>query len=296
MDKIDVNANGKKIRLSGSNAIIKKEKNIIENLELTGNECVDRLIIQKCIDDNKLKSSILYDGNTVYPFEKIVKAYRRLQKSGSLENLTKEMYHFFMYACGDIAHYDIGGYKCYYNFSFRDLENELLKNCWTSPRYSDIDKIFKELKIGKQYFKERDFIDIDNVSLNELKSIIKECRWEVNVKENNYLELSKDFNKNTTYSFDIDIQNYATSRIIREINYISNSFNKDNYIEDIVMKRENKQPTISEIVSIANDIKSSLIQFTSDVLYKTRIVAEEKESILNKENGSVCFEYEYEEG
>ena len=167
---------------------------------------MDRLIIQKCIDDNKLKSSILYDGNTVYPFEKIVKAYRRLQKSGSLENLTKEMYHFFMYACGDIAHYDIGGYKCYYNFSFRELENELLKNCWTSTRFSDIDKIFKELKIGKQYFKERDFIDIDNVSLNELKSIIKECRWEVNVKENNYLELSKDFNKNTTYSFDIDIQ------------------------------------------------------------------------------------------
>lgn len=292
MHRIEVNANGKKIRLSGSNAIIEKEKTIIENLELTGNECVDRLIIQKCIDDNKLKSSILYDGNTVYPFEKIVKAYRRLQKSGSLENLTKEMYHFFMYACGDIAHYDIGGYKCYYNFSFRELENELLKNCWTATRFSDIDKIFKELKIGKQYFKERDFINIDNVSSKELKSIIKECRWEVNVKENNYWELSKDFN-NTTYSFDIDIQNYNTSRIMREINYISNSFNKDNYIEDVVMKRENKQPTISEIVSIANNIKSSLIQFNSDVLYKTRIVAEEKESILNKENSSVCFEYEY---
>ncbi len=293
MHRIEVNANGKKIRLSGSNAIIEKEKTIIENLELTGNECVDRLIIQKCIDDNKLKSSILYDGNTVYPFEKIVKAYRRLQKSGSLENLTKEMYDFFMYACGDIAHYDIGGYKYYYNFSFRELENELLKDCWTATRFSDIDKIFKELKIGKQYFKERDFINLDNVPLKELKSIIKECGWEVNVKENNYWELSKDFNNNTIYSFDIDIQNYNTSRIIREINYITNSFNKDNYIEDVVMKRENKQPTISEIVSIANNIKSSLIQFNSDVLYKTRIVAEEKESILNKENSSVCFEYDY---
>lgn len=293
MHRIEIHKNSKTIRLSGNKAIVEKEKNIIENLELTGNESVDRLIIQKSIDDNKIKSSILYDGNTVYPFEKIVKAYRKLQKSDSLENLTKEMYHFFMYACGDIAHYDMGGYKCYYDFSFRRLENELMKNCWTSSRFSDIDKIFKELKIGNQYFKERDFINIDNVSLKELKSIIKECGWEINVKDNNYLELSKVFSNDTRYSFDVDIQNYSASRTMREINYISNSFNKDDYIEDVVMKRENKQPTISEIVSIANNIKSNLIKFTSDLLYKTRIIAEEKESILNKENNSVCFEYEY---
>lgn len=293
MHRIEIHKNSKTIRLSGNKAIVEKEKNIIENLELTGNESVDRLIIQKSIDDNKIKSSILYDGNTVYPFEKIVKAYRKLQKSDSLENLTKEMYHFFMYACGDIAHYDMGGYKCYYDFSFRRLENELMKNCWTSSRFSDIDKIFKELKIGNQYFKERDFINIDNVSLKELKSIIKECGWEINVKDNNYLELSKVFSNDTRYSFDVDIQNYSASRTMREINYISNSFNKDDYIEDVVMKRENKQPTISEIVSIANNIKSNLIKFTSDVLYKTRIIAEEKESILNKEKNNVCFEYEY---
>lgn len=293
MHRTEIHKNNKTIRLSGNKVIVEKEKNIIENLELTGNESVDRLIIQKSIDDNKIKSSILYDGNTVYPFEKIVKAYRKLQKSESLENLTKEMYHFFMYACGDIAHYDMGGYKCYYDFSFRRLENELMKNCWTSSRFSDIDKIFKELKIGNQYFKERDFINIDNVSLKELKSIIKECGWEINVKDNNYLELSKVFNNDTRYSFDVDIQNYSASKTMREINYISNSFNKDNYIEDVVSKRESKQPTISEIVSIASNIKSSLIRFTSDVLYKTRVIAEEKESVLNKEKNNVCFEYEY---
>lgn len=86
MENIELNINGKRIKLYGGNAIINSEKQIIEKLELTGNESVDRLLIQKCIDDNKLKSDILYDGNTVYPFEKIVKAYRRLQKSGSLEN------------------------------------------------------------------------------------------------------------------------------------------------------------------------------------------------------------------
>ena len=295
MHRMEVNVNGKKIRLSGSNAIIEKEKSIIENLELTGNECVDRLIIQKCIDDNKLKSSILYDGNTVYPFEKTVKAYRRLQKSGSLENLTKEMYHFFMYACGDIAHYDIGGYKCYYNFSFRELENELLKNCWTSTRFSDIDKIFKELKIGKQYFKERDFIDIDKITLNQLKSIIKECGWEVKPNDNNYWNLSKKIYKNISYSFDVDILNASVSKIMREINYITNSFNKESYIENMVSDRNkiDNPPTISEIVSISNDIKYKLIQLSSNLLYKSRIAAEEIEAKLNKEQTNVNFEYEY---
>ena len=293
MNSVEVNVNGKKIKLYGSQEIVNTEKNIIESLELIGNEAVDRLVIQRCIDENKLKSKILYDGNTVYSFEKIVKEYKKLQKNGTLENLTREMYLFFTIACGDIAHYNIHGFRAYYKNSFRNLENELLPHCSASSWQTDLDKIFKELKIGKQYFKEREFINIDNVSLKELKSIIKECRWEVNVKENNYWELSKKFNNNTIYSFDIDIQNYNTSRIMKEINYISNSFNKDNYIEDVVIKRENKQPNISEIVSIANNIKSSLIQFNSDVLYKTRILAEEKESILNKENSSVCFEYEY---
>lgn len=295
MENIELNINGKRVKLYGSNAIIKNEKQIIEKLELTGNENADRLIIQKCIDDNKLKSDILYDGNSVYPFEKIVKAYRKLQKSGSLENLKKEMYHFFMYACGDIAHYDIEGFKSYYNYSFRELENQLLKDCWTTSRFTDIDRIFKELKIGKRYFKERDFIDIDKISLNQLKSIIKECGWEVKLDDNNYWNLSKKIYKNISYSFNIDILNASISRIMREINYITNSFNKESYIENMVSDRNkiDNPPTISEIVSISNDIKHKLIQFASDVLYKTRIIAEEKESALNKQQNNIYFEYEY---
>ena len=160
MNKTEFNVNGKRITLYGSTPIIENERLIIENLELTGNENTDRLLIQKCIDENKLKSDILYDGNTVYPFEKIVKAYRKLQKSGSLDNLSKGMYHFFIYACGDIAHYDLGGFKAYYNYSFQQLENTLLKDNWMmNNRFSDVNHIFKELKIGK-YFEERDSINL----------------------------------------------------------------------------------------------------------------------------------------
>lgn len=162
MNNVQLEIKGQKIDLYGSNTVIQNEKSVIENLNLTGNEYEDRLIIQKCIDDNKLKSNISYAGDTVYPFEKTVKEYRKLQKSGTLKNMSKYMYHFFMYACSDIAHYNINGYKCYYDGSFRKLENELLSNICTSSRFTDIDKIFKELKIGREYFKERENIKNDN--------------------------------------------------------------------------------------------------------------------------------------
>ena len=295
MNNIQLEIKGNRIDLYGSNAVIQNEKSFIENLDLTGNEHKDRLIIQKCIDDNKLKSDILYSGNTVYPFSKIVKAYRKLQQSGSLENLTKEMYHFFMYACGDIAHYDIGGYKAYYDNSFCKLENELLRECWTPSWHSDVDKIFKELKIGRDYFNERESIDIDKISTNNLKSIIKECGWKVDTDRNGFWKLSKDINCNTTYSFDVDVLNFDVSRIMRGFNYIANSFNQESYIEQMVMDRNkiDNPPTISEIVSSAKDIKCSLIQFSSDVLYKTRVAAEEKHNTLDEIKNNDDYDYDY---
>ena len=95
MNYIELKVYGKKINLYGSKSIIENEKNIIEQLNLVGNEQMDRLIIQKCIDENKLKSNILYDGNTVYPFEKTIKEYRKMQKTDSLENMSEYMYLFF---------------------------------------------------------------------------------------------------------------------------------------------------------------------------------------------------------
>lgn len=295
MNNIQLEIKGKRINLYGSNAVIQSEKSFIENLNLTGDEHNDRLLIQKCIDDNKLKSDILYSGNTVYPFSKIVKAYRKLQQNGSLENLTKEMYNFFMYACGDIAHYDIGGYKAYYKNSFRNLENELLRECWTPSWHSDVDRIFKELKVGRDYFHERELIDIDKISANNLKSIIKECGWKIDPDRNGFWKLSNDINCNTTYSFDVDILNFDVSRIMKEFNYIANSFNQENYIEQMVMDRNKKDnpPTISEIVSSAKDIKYSLIQFSSDVLYKTRIAAEEKHNTLDEIKNNDDYDYDY---
>lgn len=284
------------IEINGKNSTVQKEKNIIENLNLTGNENEDRLIIQQCIDENNLKSEILYNGNTVYPFKKIVKAYRKLQKSNSLKNLTNEMYDFFMNACGDIAHYDISGYKSYYNYSMRNLENSVL-NSYIYDRNSDRDRIFKHLKIGK-YYDERETINIDILPINKLKSIIKECGWNVIANGKGYLKLSKDINNNTSYSFNIDTLNCTISRIMREINYIANSFNKESYIEEIVFARgkEEKSPTISEIVSTANEIKYSLNKLAEDVLYKCRLESEILTDFKEKEERTYDMDLELELG
>ena len=91
MRSIELTKNEKKITLYGSKSIIEREKSIIDNLKLTGNEYDDRLIIQKAIDENKLKSDISYNRNTVYPFEKTVKAYRQLQKTGMLVEILHTM-------------------------------------------------------------------------------------------------------------------------------------------------------------------------------------------------------------
>ena len=293
MNNITINMNGKPITVYGSNTIIQNEKTIIESLELTGNESQDRLLIQDCIDKNKLKSDILYDGNSVYPFEKIIKAYRKLQKSGTLDGLTKEMYHFFIYACGDIAHYDLQGFRAYYNNSVRDLESKLLSHRGLWSRFSDRDNIFKELRIGK-YYNERDYINIDKIPLNKLKTIIESCGWKAQIDTDNYLKLSKNIKSNISYSFNIDVLNYDVSRIMRNLNYIYNSFNTESYINQMVMERERQEnpPTIREIVSAADVIKRSLNELNSDVLYKCRLEVELNKDTYNENTVTKDDEYD----
>lgn len=295
MNRTELNVNGKRITLWGSKAIIEKEQPIIENLELTGNESNDRLLIQRCIDENKLKSDISYEGNTVYPFEKIVKAYRKLQKSGSLENLSKEMYHFFMYACGDIAHYDLEGFKAYYNYSFLELENTLLKDNWLmNTRYRDLDHIFKELKVGK-YFEERDYIKIDSVSLNKLKSIIKNCGWNI-TPENNSWKIEKDIIHSQKYSFIVDVSSKNVSNIVRQIIGSSYNFNENEYMEFLIANRdklENKL-NVADVVTVANNIRSSLSKLADKVLYDCKLEVEENKKNITPNTNLQQDDYDYD--
>ncbi len=296
MKRIDLNKNGKIIALYGTDAVIKRSLPFIENLELSGIESKDRLIIQKCIDDNKIKADILYDGNTVYSFETIVKKYRQLQLDGTLSKLTKDMYHFFMNACGDIAHYDISGYRIHYGDCFKRLEYEFLAFCRNTSRFTDRDKIFKELKIG-EYFKDRESIDINKISLNKLKSIIEECNWEVLKKDNSWV-LQLDLHEDNNFSFDVDISNNNTANIVNQIQKYYKDFDQDNYIENILENREkdSKSPTIREIVKNTNVIAIMLSRLSSDIIYKSRIAAENvMDSVKNQnKNNGIDLEFELE--
>ena len=280
MERIEIIKNNRKIKLYGNKAIVEKEKTIIENLNLTGLEDKDRIIIQDCMDENKLKSDITYEGNTVYSLKKIVRNYRKLQKDNSLENLTNAMYNFFMNACGDIAHYDKEGYRCYYDDSIIELENRLLKNAYITSRFSDVDRIFKELKIGK-YFAERELIDINKISLNKLESIIKECRWNVTNK-NGIWQIKRTTIYGNDYSFEVDCTDGNVSNCVKKIQDYYNSFNKDEYIEKLVSIRKSLGLTISEIVSAADNIKRLLNDLSFDVLYKSRLAAEENKNSIQK--------------
>lgn len=292
MNNLEIKINEKNINLYGNKATIESEKTIIENLHLNGNEYEDRLIIQKAIDENKLKSNISYNGNSIYPFEKIVKEFRKLQRSGTLEKLTKEMYHFFIYACGDIAHYDLDGFKSYYNNSFRKLEEEILKDCWTSSRFTDINKIFKELKIGRDYYYLRENIDINNLTLNKLKEIIKECGWNIAEKDTCW-RIEKNTEYKNKFEFEIDISSKSALSAIEGIINYNNIFDKNNYIEERVEKRKETSNcmSISDIVYEANNIKSMLYRLSNDVLYKSRIEADGMECERKKKEENIDYEY-----
>lgn len=303
MNRLELNINNRRIALYGNKSIIEKEQNVIKGLELTGIEDKDRLILQKCIDDNKLKSNVSYEGNSVYSFEKTIKEYRKLQKDNSLGNLTNYMYDFFMNACGDIAHYDKVGYRCYYNDSIVELENRFLKDSYISSRFSDRDKIFKELKIGS-YFKERELINIDNVSIKKLESIIKECNWNI-TKNNENWKLDKNTIYGNNFSFEVDISDNRISNIVEQIQDKCQSFNKDEYVENMVATREKLGLTIAEIVGASGNIQRMLSDLSFNTLYKTRLVAEEKnfnERKLAEKSNEIAknnlekdddFDYEY---
>lgn len=290
-----INVNNKRISISGNNSNIEKAENIISILPLTGNEGTDRIIIQKAIDNNKLNASILYDGNTVYSFDKTVKEYRKLQKTGSLRDMTEYMYHFFTNACGDIAHYNIEGFRANYNYSLQNLEKHLLsRDNYTPSWHTDLDLIFKELKIGK-YYSERNYINIDIVPVKKIKELIKNYGYEITVDNNtwNFVDSIKDYNvdveeKGTTISFkpsvksnhnfefSLELPNNNATNVINSIyNYYKN-FDKDKYIrEKIVNSDKNGEKTdISKIVYNTDTFISKLSNLSDYLLYNCKNEAE----------------------
>lgn len=115
--------NSKRISIYGSTKDQERAKQLIDKLApvLTGDEGKDRIIIQKGIDAWHLPStaSILYDGNTVYSYNKIVRDFARALTSppspeseygGGEWDMTKGLYDFLSLSTGSIAHFNKYGW------------------------------------------------------------------------------------------------------------------------------------------------------------------------------------------
>lgn len=116
-----------KIHYYGKNKSSREQtKQVVESLPLTGIEPKDRLIIQKALDSHKGMAFVSYDGNSVYPSQKLVKELLRMKKTGSIEKMSNDMYKFLSLNF-DIAHYDKGGFIGYYDGSWPEFFGETLR-------------------------------------------------------------------------------------------------------------------------------------------------------------------------
>ena len=291
MNRIELNKNNKRITFFGSNNVIESDKNIIDNLPLTGNESNDRILIQKCIDNNNLKSEILYEGNTIYSFKKIVKEYRNLQKNGTLDKLTNKMYLFFTNACGDIAHYNINGFRDYYNNSLENLESKLLGRDTFIPRWhSDLDRIFKELKIGK-YYVEREYINLNIVPINKLKPIIEELGWKVKPTFG-FWDFEQKEQSKFPFKFSIITSNNKATDVTDGLKYYYNYFDKDGYIRQLIELDEGHEFSVSDIVHDVETNLRLLSRLINEINYRCKNEALILSSYENDKNYDLDLELE----
>jgi len=119
-------------------------------------EINSRRFIQKIIDDKNFKADILYDGNTVWSKNKVMRGIKRVKKNG-MKSMTKYLYQFLTLSCGSIAHYDMYGWIAEYP-TIEDLKSFFIRNefgcrvleyipSWKSDTYNIVIEIEKELEI-----------------------------------------------------------------------------------------------------------------------------------------------------
>lgn len=127
------------IELIGTAAQIKKTKEALSNICITGVEMEDRLAIQKAIDSTGM-ASVMYAHNSVYPI-KLAKELSKMLKSGSIEKMSNEMYRFIS-TNYDIAHYSKQGFIEYYDGSvikmLMGIKGDVQRSAYAvSSEYSD---------------------------------------------------------------------------------------------------------------------------------------------------------------
>jgi hypothetical protein len=105
------------------------EKMLPEVQEVIDNKSLDeiavRYLLQKLMDTYNCPVTMLYEGNTVWPFAKTIRDFKRVVKANDTTKMTKHLYSFFNLACGTIAHYNLYGWASVYpdNAALKKLLN-----------------------------------------------------------------------------------------------------------------------------------------------------------------------------
>ncbi len=111
MDKVSNN----NIKYFGNSMNIGVAESKIKETQLTGDESKDRVILQTLIDLRKLKARILYNGNSVWSRNAVIRDFKKILASGLTEkSLTDYLYDFFSLQCGTIAHFNKQGWASVY--------------------------------------------------------------------------------------------------------------------------------------------------------------------------------------
>lgn len=140
-----------KIIICGNKKEMVTVGNLLDKVELTGTESIDRLILQQFVDDNKLKTSILYDGNTIVSYNRIIAEYTNILKKNEFSKMSDYFYQFLHLDCGSIAHYDMRGWLHEYPdieslkwfFNNNEMGTDIVRN---QPSWkTDVIKITKDI-------------------------------------------------------------------------------------------------------------------------------------------------------
>jgi hypothetical protein len=102
----------KRVAIYGSQKEITRSAEIITALlpELPNmTEPQARLALQDLIDFKKFKTDILFDGNSVWSFNRIIRDIKKVQKNG-MTAMSRYLYGFLHLSAGSIAHYNLSGW------------------------------------------------------------------------------------------------------------------------------------------------------------------------------------------
>jgi hypothetical protein len=104
--------------------------NIVESHK--GYEKEARLKLQTLIDTYGIKADIMYAGNYVWSYDRLIRDFTRIMRKGTTDCMTNYLYKFFSLSCGSIAHYSKSGWCSVYPTAY-SLKQFLQRNEFGEP-------------------------------------------------------------------------------------------------------------------------------------------------------------------